>query len=47
MFKDNFDFVAFITWFESLIDYIIKLISGIKEKIPTTTTTTEAAEEVV
>lgn len=47
MFEENFDFVAFIAWFESLIDYIIKLISGIKEKVTTTTTTTESAEEIV
>lgn len=43
MFKENFDFVAFVSWFESLIDFILGLIEKIKANLPTTTTT--VAEE--
>lgn len=47
MFKENFDFVAFVSWFESLIDFILALIEKIKTYLPTTTTTTVAEETPV
>lgn len=36
--KDSFDAVAFVAWFESIIDFILSLIEKIKSILPTTTT---------
>lgn len=46
MTDENFDFVAFVAWFESLIDFIIGLLAGVKAKLPSTTTAA-VEEEIV